>query len=523
MDVRLPDLRTAVVVRSPVFGGQVKSFDDKATRAMAGVEDVVQLDSGVAVVAKTYWHARQGANALDVQWDLGPGAALSDQSIREQYKKALEAGDAKVVRNEGDAVAVLTTSKKTLSAVYEAPYLAHAPMEPMNATARVTGDKVEIWSGHQAQTAAKGLAARLADVPLENVTVNTLYAGGGFGRRSMLDFISEAVVLAKKTKKPVKVVWSREDDTRGGQYRPYSYNQISGALDDSGKPVALVHKVAVQSMLKVFGGFARYIMPDGMPGFMKAGLGGMAASAMASVADPISTEGSSNMPYEVPNHRVELYPMETPVSIAPWRSVGNTYTAFVVESFMDELAHAAGQDPFEYRRALLKSHKRYLSVLELVAEKAGWGKPLPPGVFRGIAQHGCFKSYAAAVAEVSIQDDQIRVHKLVAALDCGQVVHPDNVKAQLESGSIYGLSAALKQRLTLESGKIVESNFHDYEVMRMFDAPKMETHFVVNQEAPTGVGELGVPCVAPAVANAVFAATGKRLRRLPLSLTETAS
>jgi isoquinoline 1-oxidoreductase beta subunit len=519
MDVKLPGLRVAVVVRSPTFGGKVKSFDESAARAMPGVEDVLQIETGVAVVATTYWHARQAANVLRVEWDPGPNGSLSTQGIRERYQKAVAAGGGKTAKNEGDAVAALAKGTRVHRAVYEAPFLAHAAMEPMNATARVTAEKAEIWCGTQTQTAVKGLAAKLTGLALDQVEVHTTFAGGGFGRRSVLDFPAEAVVLSQKTQKPIKVVWSREDDMRGWQYRPYSYHEISAALNESGKPVALVHKLAVQSLLKTFGVFVPYILPDGMPGFMKSGLGGVANSIVSSIADPTATEGSANSPYEIPNHRVELFPVDLPIPIASWRSVGNSFNGFVVESFIDELAHAAGQDPFEYRRALLKYHHRYRWVLELAAEKAGWRTPPPPGVFRGIAQHACFESYAAAVAEVSIDDGQIHVRRLVTTIDCGQVIHPDNVHAQLESAAAYGLSAALKQELTLVNGAVTQSNFHDYEVIRMFEMPKIETHLVVNQAHPTGVGELGVPPIAPAVANAVFAATGKRLRRLPLSLS----
>jgi CO/xanthine dehydrogenase Mo-binding subunit len=519
MDVKVPGMKVAVVSRCPVIGGTVKAVDDAEARAMPGVEAVVNIGYGVGVVASTYWHARQAAEKLKVTWDEGPLAKLSSASIREMMVKAVASGQGKEAKNKGDARGAIAAAAKKLSAIYEAPYLAHAPMEPMNATAHVSDAGCEIWAPTQSASIARQVAMEELGLPAEKISVHPTFLGGGFGRRVGYDFITDAVRLSRAVKKPVKVVWSREEDMRFGQYRPVSYHELSGGVDAQGNIVGVVHKLASPSILaQLIGSFMRAAMPDGMPGPIKGMAAGAIAGMMRMGVDTTSVEGAASTEYDLPAHRVEWYSNDPGIPLAFWRSVGHSFNAFVVESFIDELAHAGGRDPLEVRRALLEKKPRHRGVLEQVAAKAGWGKPLPAGVFRGLAQHESFDSYAAAVAEVSVDKEDIKVHRIVIGIDCGRVINPDIVAQQLESAAIYGLTAALKGQLTVENGGIVQSNFHDYEMVRFHEAPAIETVIVQSEEKPTGTGEPGVPVIAPAVANAVFAATGRRLRKLPLSL-----
>ncbi|HYV43417.1 MAG TPA: molybdopterin cofactor-binding domain-containing protein [Myxococcaceae bacterium] len=520
MDVQVPDMRIGVVVRAPSFGGTVKSVDAAAAKAMPGVEAVVPLGYGVGVVAKTYWHARQAADALVVTWDE-PRGALTSESIRKQWSDDVAKGGGKQGIHLGDPEGTLARATKKLHAVYEAPYLAHAPMEPMNCTARVTRDRCDIWAPTQSAGISQAVAVEITGLPHEKVLVHSTYLGGGFGRRVGDDFVRDAVMLSQATGKPVKVVWSREDDIKHGTFRPASYHEISAGLDAEGHVVAVHHKIATPSILvQVLAPFVTASMPNWLPLGLKKGMAGGIAGGMASGVDPTQIEGAADPGYTFPNHRVEVYPRDPGIPLAFWRSVGHSFNGFVMESFIDELAHAAGKDPLELRRALLKDSPRHLAVMNQVAETAGWGKPLPKGVFRGIAQHASFASFAAAVAEISVEKNEIRVHRIVTGLDCGQVVNPDIVRAQLEGAAIYGMSHGLKQNITIDKGGVVQSNFHDYEVIRLAEAPVIETVLVKSDEAPSGVGEPGVPSIAPAIANAVFAATGKRLRKMPLSLED---
>ena len=522
IDVVVPDMRTAVVVRAPSFGGSVKSFDGAAAKAMPGVEAIVPLGYGVGVVASSYWHARQAAEKLTIAWNE-PNAALSSESIRGQWVKDMEGGG-KEAHKQGDARGALASAAKKLQAVYEAPYLAHAPMEPMNCTAHVSRDRCDIWAPTQSAGISQAVAVEITGLPHDKVFIHSTYLGGGFGRRVGDDFVKDAVLLSKAVGKPVKVVWSREDDIRKGIFRPASYHEIAGGLDAQGNVVAVYHKLATPSVLgQVLAPFVTATMPNWLPLGLKKGMAGGIAGSMANNVDPTQIEGAADPGYTFPNHRVELYPRDPGIPLAFWRSVGHSFNAFVMESFIDELAAAAGKDPLEFRRAMLKDSPRHRAVMEQVAEKAGWGKPLPKGVFRGIAQHFSFNSYAAAVAEVSVEKDDIRVHRVVTGLDCGRIVNPDIVRAQLEGACVYGLSHGLKQNITIDKGGVVQSNFHDYEVLRMHESPVIETVLVQSTEDPSGVGEPGVPCIAPAVSNAVFAATGKRLRRMPLALADAAA
>jgi isoquinoline 1-oxidoreductase beta subunit len=397
----------------------------------------------------------------------------------------------------------MRSAAKTIEGEYEVPYLAHAPMEPLNCTVRLGADAAEIWTGTQFQTFDQGVVARIAGVKPEQVKIHTMFLGGGFGRRAtpVSDFVSEATQVAKAVggAAPIKVVWTREDDIRGGFYRPMFLHRVRAGLGADGAPVAWRQTIVGQSII------------DGTP---------FAPMMIKDGIDATSVEGAADSPYvkATPNSLVDLHSPKTPIPVLWWRSVGNSHTAFVMESFVDELAHAAGQDPLEYRRKLLKQHPRHLAVLNLAAEKAGWGKPLPRGRGRGIAVHESFGSWAAEVAEVSVADGRLRVHKVVCALDCGVYVNPLGIRAQLESAVAFGLSAVLHGELTLKDGRVQQSNFHDYPVLRLNEMPEVESHIVESSEKSGGVGEVGVPPLAPAVANAVFAATGKRIRRMPFSL-----
>ena len=505
MDVQFDGLLTAVVARAPVFGGTVKSFDATAAKAVSGVRDVVQVPTGVAVVADHYWAAKLGRDALKVEWDNGPNAALDTAALREQFR-ALALTDGAIAKQAGDAKIALTKASRTLEAEYHVPYLAHAPMEPLNATVKFENGVCDIWTGTQFQTLDQQVASKILGIAPANVHIHTTFLGGAFGRRATptSDFVSEAVEVAKAAGKPVKTVWTREDDIRGGYYRPMYVQQARIALDDAGKPLAWHHVLVGQSIL------------IGSP---------FEAAMVKGGIDGTSVEGVVDSPYivDLTDHRVELHSPRTGIPVLWWRSVGHSYNGFVMESLIDELAHEAKQDPVEYRRALLARHPRHLAALDLAAEKSGWGSPLPQGRARGVAVHESFGSFIAQVAEISIDPNPglrhpVRVHRVVCAIDCGIAVNPEGVRAQMESGIAFGLGAALHSALSFKDGQVQESNFHDYRVLRMDEMPQVDVHIVASTEKMGGAGEPGTPPIAPAVANAIFALTGHRLRELPLRL-----
>jgi isoquinoline 1-oxidoreductase beta subunit len=496
LDVTVPGMLVAVVARPPVFGGKVKNFNADKAKATPGVRDVVQIDRGVAVVADGFWPAKLGREALEIDWDEGSLAELDSRTQREQYA-ALAKESGAVAKKEGDAAAAIARANRKLSAVYEVPYLAHAPMEPLNCVADVRDDGCDIWTGTQFQTNEQMTAARITGLKPQQIKVHTMLLGGGFGRRAVFDshFVAEAVQLSKAIKKPVKVIWTREDDIRGGYYRPAAYHAISAGLDADGKPAGWQHRIVCQSWM-VGSFFEPYVVKDGV--------------------DAVAVEGAIDLPYDVPDIRVDWKMAPAGVPTLWFRSVGHSHNAFVVESFIDELAHAAGKDPFEYRRSLLGKNARLQRVLELAAEKAGWGKTVP-GRGRGIAAHDSFGSCIAQVAEVSVsKKGEVKVHRVVCAIDCGPTINPDTVKAQMEGAIVFGLTAALYGQITFEKGRVQQRNFHDYPMLRMNAMPAVEVHIVKSNEKIGGVGEPGVPPVAPAVCNAIFAATGKRIRRLPI-------
>jgi len=504
LDTRLPGQHYAMVARAPSFGATLASFDPAPARAVPGVVAVFEVPSGVAVVATNTWAARRGRDALAPKWNDGPGAGFSSSKLAAGYAELAQTPGT-VARASGDVAAVPAGARR-LVADYATPYLAHASMEPLNCLVSVTADGCDVYTGTQMQSPDRDAAAKAAGLPPDRVRIHTTYLGGGFGRRaaSSSDFVREAVAVAKGFGGPVMTVWSREDDMHGGWYRPQSHMRLTAALGADGRPVAWTHTQVVQPLLKgtLFAGFG--VDP-------KTGL------------DATSHEGASELPYAIANVRVDVHDDLKPVPVQWWRSVGHSNTAFAVESFIDECAHAAGRDPLAYRLELLKDSPRHVAALTLAAEKAGWGTPLPKGRARGLAVHASFNSVVAEVAEVSVEDGAPRVHRVVAAIHCGTAVNPNTIAQQLESAVTYGLSAALYGEITLEDGRVQQSNFNDYEVVRHAVAPRVEAHIVPSTDPPTGVGEPGTPPIAPAVANALFALTGTRARRLPLKHTSFAA
>ena len=501
MDVQFDGLMTAMVARSPVFGGSVKSFEGAGALAIPGVHKVLQVPTGVAVIAEHYWAAKLGRDALTVEWDLGPNTGLDSQKLLETFRK-LAATPGLPASQAGDTQAALAKASKTLDVEYSVPYLAHAPMEPLNCTVKITQDKCEIWTGTQFQTLDQMIAGKITGLKPEQVEIHTEFLGGGFGRRAnpTSDFVAEAVQVAKAAGGPVKTVWAREDDIRGGYYRSAFLHQARIGLGADGLPLAWKHVMVGQSIM--------------------AGTS-LEAAMVKDGIDKTSVEGVVDSPYleGLANHQVELHSPQTGIKVLWLRSVGHSHTAFVMESLIDELATAAGKDPVEYRRTLLKDHPRHLGVLNLAVEKANWEAPLPQGHALGVAVHESFGSYVAQVAEVSQDNLAIRVHRVVCAVDCGIAVNPQSIAAQMESCITFGLGFTLHSKLTFKDGQVVQSNYHDYQVLRLNEMPVVEVHIVPSSDKPGGIGEAGVPPTAPAVANAVFALTGQRLRELPLQLS----
>ena len=501
IDVRLPGMLTAVLARPPLFGAKASSFDAAAAMQVKGVVDVVETPRGVAVVARDTWSAIKGRDALRVVWDESAAETRSSADLMAQYKELARSGKVATARNEGDIARALSGAAQVLEAAFEFPYLAHAAMEPLDAVARFEDGTLEIWAGHQMPDLYQTVGAQIMGIEPARVKLHVMTPGGFFGRRAVpdADVIVEVVSVLKATgaKAPVKVLWTREDDTKGGRYRPMYYHTIKAGLDAEGKPVAWQHRIVGQSILA------------GTP---------FESMVVKNSVDPTSVEGASNLPYAVPNILVDLVTTDVKVPVLWWRSVGSTHTAYSTEVFIDQLAQAAGRDPVEFRRRLLRDHPRHLGVLNLVAEKAGWDKPLPEGRFRGVAVHESFNTYVAQVAEISLRDDgSIRVERVVCAVDCGIPINPDIIKAQMEGGIGFGLGAILKGEITLNGGRVEQANFDTYRMLTIEEMPWVEVHIVPSTESPTGVGEPGVPPIGPAVANAVYAATGKQIQVLPFS------
>ena len=491
IDVKLPGLLTAKVVRCPVFGGKVARFNADKAKAVPGVKNVVQITNGVAVVADNYWSASRGAQALEVTWDEGRLAKLTSADILAKYRE-LAQQPGKVARNDGNADATIASSK-SFERTFEAPFLAHATMEPMNCTADVRADGCDVYVPTQGQTPSHQAAVAASGLPADKVKVHVTYMGGGFGRRGEADFVMDAVETSKAIGKPVKVIWSREDDMQHDYYRPVSYARMWGAVDGSGKPTVFKQHIVQQSLMKRIGG----LPPNGV--------------------DFISVDGSANLPYDIPNIRVEYTEHDPGIPFGFWRSVGASFQGFVVEAFIDEMAAAAGKDPFQFRRDLLGKSPRHKAVLELAAEKAEWGKPLAAGRARGIAVMDAFGSYLAQVTEVSVDArGAVRVHRIVCTVDTGWVINPDTIKAQMEGGIVYGLTAALRGEITIKNGRVEQRHFGDYQMLRHNEMPVIEVYIVPSTEMPGGIGEPSTALAAGSLVNAVAAATGRRIYSLPI-------
>ncbi len=508
IDVTVPGLLVASIERCPVFGGTIKRYDATKAKGMPGVRAVVELEpspwtgkdgawgvgcaAGVAVVADTYWHAFQGRKALEIEWNEGDAASLGSDGIRAELARLADQPGVEA-KKIGDPAAALAGAAQRVEAAYEVPFLHHATMEPMTCTAHVQTDGCDVWAPTQNQTRAQEVAAELAGLPKEKVRIHTTFLGGGFGRRLEPDFVSEAVRVSKAVGAPVKVIWTREDDTQHGFYRPASYNRFAAGLDAAGNPVAWTHRVVGTPIRIKFGP-----LPKGLDGSL--------------------VDGAEDLPYVIPNLLVDQVAADfLPIPRGFWRSVGISHNAFVTESFMDEVATAAKQDPFELRRALLKDRPRHLRTLELVAEKAGWGTPLPAGRGRGIAFAEWQPTVCAQVAEVSVAPDgAVRVHRVVCAVDCGPAVNVGQIEAQIQGGIVYGLTAALYGEITIDRGRVKQGNFTDYPMLHINEMPVVEVHVVPSTEKQGGIGEPSVGPIAPAVCNAIFAATGKRIRKLPI-------
>jgi isoquinoline 1-oxidoreductase beta subunit len=491
IDVKLPGLLTARVVRCPVFGGKVARFNADKAKAVPGVKHVVQISTGVAVVADNYWSASRGAQALEVTWDEGPLAKLTSAEILTRYKE-LAQKPGKVARNDGNADAAIAGSK-SFERTFEAPFLAHATMEPMNCTADYRADGCDVYVPTQGQTPSHQAAVAASGLAADKVKIHVTYMGGGFGRRGEADFVIDAVETSKAVGRPVKVVWSREDDMQHDYYRPVSYARMWGAVDASGKPTVFKQHIVQQSLMKRIGG----LPPNGV--------------------DFISVDGSANLPYDIPNIRVEYTEHDPGVPFGFWRSVGASVQGFVVEAFIDEMAAAAGKDPFQFRRDLLGKSPRHKAVLELAAEQAGWGKPLPAGRARGIAVMDAFGSYLAQVTDVSVDArGGVRVHRIVCTVDAGWVINPDTIKAQMEGGIVYGLTAALKGEITIRNGRVQQQHFGDYQMLRHNEMPEIDVFIVPSTETPGGIGEPSTALAAGSLVNAVAAATGRRIYSLPI-------
>ena len=517
IDMELDGMVYAVVSRPPRYGARVRSYDDTEARAMPGVLDIFEIERGIAVVADKYWRARKAQDLLNIKWDNTEALAVSTDDVFTGYHKAAEEDEGESERSEGDFTKAAETADRVIDASYEQPYLAHATLEPMNATAHYEDGKITVWAPTQAPDLGRIAAVRTTDLSPDDVTIHTTFLGGGFGRRLSNDYIEEVAAVAFKIRKPVKLIWSREEDTRHDFYRPAMLHKMKASITGD-RVTGWHHQIVGPQILDWYVRNAAPAQFPWAPKFMYDTLGkvGLMAEGIATPKDYSAIEGAIEYPYAVPNLDIRHTHTDPGIPITWWRSVGFSHNGFAVETFMDELAHALEQDPYQFRRALIEHDSRHLAVLDRVTSMAGWGKPVPEGRARGLALYRSFGTYVAQVVEASIEHDEIKVHRVACAVDCGQVVNPDIVRDQIEGGIVFGLTAALFGEIRFEQGEVQQSNFHDYLLLRNYQLPDIVVDIVESREAPTGVGEPGVPPVIPALGNALFAITGKRQRRLPL-------
>ncbi|MEZ5511279.1 MAG: molybdopterin cofactor-binding domain-containing protein [Gammaproteobacteria bacterium] len=521
IDAKLPDLAIAALKRCPVNGGTVKSWQLNGADQMPRVKAVVEIPTGVAVLADSFWHAQKALEKITVDWDLPPLAKRSTPDIKAEFNRLLDEESGRSALSKGDADDAIEDAAKQVSARYTAPYLAHATMEPMNCTVLLTDERCDIWAPTQATDVSAAIAEEVTGLRRSNIHIHTTLIGGGFGRRLNVDYVLEATQIAKASGLPVKLVFSREDDTRHDFYRPAAHTQMRAGLDRNNRIIGWQHKNVCPTILAYT---AQEMAPAVLPAWLPDGMVRASANMGASLygpllADPPSSEGAIEYGYDVDDVEVRVINTDPGLRTGFWRSVGHSFNAFMIESFMDELAHQAGQDPVEFRLRHLQGNPRMARVLKLAAEKGGWGTPSAPGVKQGIAVHPSFGSYVAQLVEIKVENGDIKLHRVVVAADCGKLVNPDIVTMQMESGVIFGLTAALKGDITLKDGAVQQGNFGDYPLLRLNEAPLIEVHLVQSQDDPGGVGEPGVPPAAPALANAIFAATGQRQRDLPLRLS----
>ena len=514
----------ASVVRCPVIGGTVKSWNANGAFDMPGVKKIVAIPNGIAVIAISWWQAKEAAKKLSVEWNKPEFSKLSDDAILEGYRNALKNNSGKTARDDGDTSSAFDSATQVIEAEYRVPYLAHATMEPMNCSVVLNSDHCEVWAPTQGPDIAAAAAEHASGLRRSQVTINTTLMGGGFGRRLNQDFVEEAVHIAKESGLPIQLIWSREDDIKNDFYRPAVVAQLKGSVNAQGQVDALYYKGASPNIMPyTFKEASAVVLPAWLPDGMVKAVGSLGPTVYGDLLlDETSVEGASDSLYEIDNFEVRHVQHDPGLRVGFWRSVGHSYNGFFIESFIDELAHASNKDAYQFRLDLLKNNAHMTQVLSTVADKGNWGKPAQGKTssprFQGIAVHHSFKSYVALLAEVSVHNNKVNVHKITCAVHCGQTINPDIVKAQMSGGIIFGLTQAMKGKISIKDGAIQETNFHNYELLRINEVPEIEVHIIPSSDAPTGVGEPAVPVVAPAIANAIFAATGKRLRALPLTL-----